>query len=124
MATISVTVKQNPGRLYAAQPIQLRATFLNESDVVTNPTTVSFLLRSPCGTETTYVYATDTEISRPSTGIYWGDITPSPNEAGRWRWRVSSTGTGTTTAAEGSFLVLKSSFNDFDDDCCSDYCLC
>lgn len=121
MATISVTVKQAPGRLYAAQPIRLRATFTSDSDVLTNPTTVSFLTRSPCGTETTYVYGTATEITRPSTGVYLADITPSPSdETGRWSWRVESTGTGTTTKQEGSFLVQKSEFSAYDNDF-SDY---
>ena len=105
MATISVTVHQAPGRLYVAQPIQLRATFLNDSDAVTNPTTVSFLLRSPCGTETTYVYGTDDEITRPSTGVYLGDIMLFPNEVGSWCWCVLLIGMGTTTITKNDFLI-------------------
>jgi hypothetical protein len=46
------------------------AKFYDTSDVLTDPSAVSFIWRVPAGTETTYVYGTASEVTKSATGIY------------------------------------------------------
>lgn len=71
---------------------------------LTDPTTVTFSITEPDGTQTTYVQGIDDEAVKDSTGVYYVDWTIT--QAGRhyWKW----TGTGTViTAEEESFTVRK-----------------
>ena len=102
-----------PGRNYVSSPIQISINLQTSNGVDVDPTTVSLITRAPCGTETTYVYGTDSEITKSSVGDY--DAIFTPDEAGRWFYRWEATGTGTTIAQEGNFLVQVSAFNAYDD---------
>ena len=52
---------------------RLTATFTDISDAVIDPTTITFLMHEPDGTETSYVYGTDGENVKSSTGVYYVD---------------------------------------------------
>ena len=97
-----------PGKYYINTVMRLTVNFQNDSAADVDPTTVTFKTMSPSGTETSYVYLTDSEIQKESVGDYYADITP--DEAGRWFFRWVTTGTGTTIAIEGDFLVQDSAF--------------
>ncbi len=58
--------------------------------------------RTPAGVTTTYVYLTDNELVKDSTGKYHVDI--NANAAGTWYYRFFSTGTG-QAAEERQFEV-------------------
>lgn len=75
------------------------------SGVYADPTTVTFKMRSPSGTTTTYVYGTNAELVKSSTGQYYVDFPVT--EQGEWWYRFA--GTGTVTAASEAFLVVKES---------------
>jgi hypothetical protein len=106
-----------PGKIYVETELRLTASFVNSSGVAVDPDTVTFKTHSPSGDDATYVYGTDSEVQKASTGNYTADIVPT--EAGRWRFRWKTTGTGTVIALEGDFIVKKSAF--FDDPQ-TDYC--
>ena len=97
-----------PGKIYINTELRLRASFQDSTGSPVDPDTVKFLTRSPYGRTVTYVYGTDAQVQRASTGIYTADFTPE--EAGRWHYRWETTGTGTKIALEGDFIVQKSAF--------------
>ena len=100
-----------PGRNYVNSPIQLSLNIETALGVDVDPDTVTFKTFSPSGLETSYVYGTDSEVTKSSVGNY--DAVFTPNESGRWYYRWETTGTGTTIGIEGQFLVQASAF--FDD---------
>lgn len=64
--------------------------------VATDPTTVTFKLKAPDGTETSYVYETDDEVERDGEGIYSAAIVwIAPG-----RWWESWVGTGACAATD------------------------
>lgn len=75
--------------------------------VPTDPTTVTFYVRDPDGTITSYVYGTDPEITNPSVGVYILTL-DAPNVAGSWHYRCAGTG-AVKAVIEGEFTVLPSS---------------
>lgn len=79
-----------------------------KTGVLLDPTTVTFKVKNPLGVETTYVYNTDVQLIKDSTGIYHIDI--NANLVGTWFYRFESTGTG-QAAQEGSFRVRVSNFS-------------
>ena len=99
-----------PGRNHINSPIQISLNLQTNAGVDVDPTTLTFKTWSPCGVTTTYVYGTDSEVSKSSVGDY--DAVFTPDESGRWFYRWEATGTGTTIAKEGDFLVQASPFYD------------
>lgn len=99
-----------PGRYYPGSPIRHTITFTDESGAGVDPSTVTFKAYSPCGREYSFVYGTDDEVQKTTTGNYYAEITPE--EAGDWLYRWQTTGTGTTYAEEGRFNVNHSPFYD------------
>lgn len=87
--------------------IRLTHTFTNLAGVVTDPTAVTFKMKKPDGTTTTYVYGTDAELVKSATGIYYVDWTFTMADSHKYRFA----GTGTvTTSDEGTILVRRSWF--------------
>jgi hypothetical protein len=107
------------GRVAPGTPFRVTCNFEDGEGDDVDPTTVTLKTISPCGTERSYVYGTDSEVQKDSTGNYYGDITP--DRAGRWRFRWESTGAFTTTAIEDSFIVQASQFSPYGDNDCWDY---
>lgn len=68
----------------------------------TDPTTVTAIIRDPDGVETTYLYGTDAELVKDSTGAYHVDV--DADVAGRWVYRFAGTGTA-QAALDQVFLV-------------------
>ncbi len=79
-----------PGDIDVGSDVQLTVEFTDQDGVATNPTTVLFRTRSPCGIETTYTYGTSDELQRPSTGNYIATF--NVDEAGTWEARWVTTG--------------------------------
>lgn len=83
-------------------------TFLDENRSVADPTVVTMRFRKPDGTRTAYVYGTNAEAVRSSTGVYYVDL--SIDQAGVWTWRWEGTGGTAAAADEADFTVLASKF--------------
>lgn len=97
-----------PGKIYPETTLRLTVSFTDENGDAVDPTTVTFSTYSPGGTLTSYVYDTDDEVGKASTGNYYADIVP--DESGRWHFRWVTTGSGTAIATEGNFIVQASKF--------------
>lgn len=67
-----------------------------------DPATVTFVLSAPASAAVTYVYGTDIQLVKDSTGHYRVDL--SIAAAGRYVFRWVATGTG-QAAYDGSFVV-------------------
>lgn len=77
--------------------VQLTATFTTvASGADTDPTTVTFTIRKPDGTQTT------PSVTHVSTGVYQTNV--SIDQAGTWRWRA--TGTGAVQAQQDSLFEV------------------
>jgi uncharacterized NAD-dependent epimerase/dehydratase family protein len=100
-----------PGRIYPGTELRLNVSFYDTDGVLVDPTTVTFKVRCEAtGQITTYVYGTDAEVGKTSTGLYYADTTP--DRGGRWSIRWETTGTGTTFTVEDDFVVRASPFVD------------
>ena len=77
---------------------RLSVAFTDSGGTAGDPDAVTFTLRTPDGTVTTYTYGTDAELVRSGTGAYYVDWTIA--QAGRHVYRFA--GAGTLTAAENS----------------------
>lgn len=97
-----------PGRIYCGSTLRIPVNYTDGEGVDVDPTTVTFKLYSPEFSTTTYVYGSDVEVIRPTTGNYYIDV--SPTVAGRWAYRWASTGTNKASAVEGTFVVQTSVF--------------
>lgn len=84
--------------------VRLSATFAI-AGVATDPTAVTFKIRVPAGTITTYVYGTDAQLVKSATGVYYVDHTTAAE--GIHAWRMA--GTGTVVAAEEQRFEVKDS---------------
>jgi predicted MarR family transcription regulator len=85
----------------------ITATFRSLTDVLTNPTAITFKTRKPDGTVTT---ANQTDAANPSVGV-WEYLLPAAfDRAGSWTVRVQATA-GIETAGEFSFQVRASEFS-------------
>lgn len=78
-----------------------------DDGVVTDPSAITYKFKTPAGVTTTYVYGTDVQLVKLSTGIYYVDLTIALE--GRYDWRFEGTG-ALVAAYEGSFWVRLSEF--------------
>lgn len=83
---------------------RLTATFTNLAGAATDPTTVTFKVKVPDGTITTYIYGTHAELAKSATGVYYVDY--SITQAGRYSYRFEGTGT-VATAENGEFYARR-----------------
>lgn len=79
----------------------------DEDNVLTDPTVLTFKMLEPDEVETEYVYGTDAEVVKDSTGIYhvYWDCT----QQGVHYWRYEATGT-VVAAEEAHFYIRESKF--------------
>ena len=83
---------------------RLTVAFVDLASVATDPTTVTFVMRAPDGTTTTYVYGTDSELVKDSVGNYHVDWTI----AQELRHHYEFNGTGTVIASfPGEFYARR-----------------
>lgn len=87
--------------------VRVTGTFTNSAGEALDPTAVNCKVKDPSGNVVTYVYGTDDELVKTSTGVYYVDV--DADEAGDWWARVYSTGTG-QAASEYIFSVRLSRF--------------
>ena len=83
---------------------RLTATFTDIAGVATDPSTVTFKIKRPDGTATTYVYGTDAQPVKASTGVYYVDY--AITLAGRHAYRFEGTG-AVATAESDEFYVRR-----------------
>lgn len=81
---------------------ELAATFTNEDDELTDPTTVSLSVLPPDGDQDDY---TGGQIDNPSVGLY--TMVLLLDQPGRWHWRF--TGTGDVEQVKDGYLIVKRS---------------
>lgn len=79
------------------------ATFLNEDDVLTNPTTVRVITRDPSGDQLTYT-TPNAAIVNTSVGVFEFTFPAALTEVGKW-WVLVSGTAGVLVAQEISFTV-------------------
>lgn len=91
---------------HSGQQIRLQTVF-DVDGALTDPTTITFKLRVPAGTVTTYIYGTDAQLKRSSAGVYYVDYL-TVNE-GEHSFRFIGTG-ACIAANEQKFIVLDSAF--------------
>jgi hypothetical protein len=84
--------------------VRLKATFRNAALALTDPTTVSIKITLPDKSATTYVYGTDSEVVKDSTGVYYMDFSCDTAGIHKYHWH----GTGAVQAAKsGEFWILE-----------------
>lgn len=81
--------------------------FRNNSEVLSDPSVVTFKVKNPAGTVTTYVYGTDIAVVKDSTGMYHVDI--EIDSVGIWYYRFIGSGT-LKAASEAKFTIKQSEF--------------
>jgi hypothetical protein len=81
--------------------VRATATF-QVGSTATDPSTITAIVRPPSGSSATYVYGTDAELVKDSTGVYHVDI--DVNAAGRWVYRFAGSGAA-QAAGEEIFIV-------------------
>jgi len=87
--------------------IRLSAAFTNLAEAAQDPGGVQFKILEPDGTLTTYVYSTDVELVKDSTGNYHVDWVI--DQSGRHRYRFAGVTSG-QAADEKEFNVQKTRF--------------
>ena len=85
--------------------VRLSAGFTDSADAAQDPGGVQFKMRSPDGTVTSYVYGTDAQLVKDSTGNYHVDWLIA--SAGRHHYRFAGITSG-QAAAEGEFRAQPS----------------
>ena len=82
---------------------RLNVAFTDISGVAADPSAITFIIREPDGTLTTYVYVTDAELVKSSTGNYYVDWSIAQQGRHAIRWN----GVGTIDASvESEFYAL------------------
>ena len=92
------TAVHDPGDL-----LRLTTTFANSAGTITDPTGVTFSVRKPDGTVTTYVYPTDAQLVKSTTGVYYVDFTITLAGRHVYRW----VGTGALVTAESGVFYAR-----------------
>jgi hypothetical protein len=81
---------------------RVSGSFTNPAGMATDPTTISVRWRHHRGTETTWVYGTDTQVVRDSAGVFHADIPITVS--GLYYYKFEGTG-AVQAAEEGTFLA-------------------
>ena len=89
--------------------VRVSVVWTDADSVAVDPDIVRFKWRTPNGTLTTYLYLTDAELVKDSTGNYHVDVTVT-NNPGTWYYRFEgeTSGGAAQGADEHKFTVLKS----------------
>ena len=82
--------------------------FATAAGVDIDPTTVTITIKTPAGVSTAYVYITDPEVVRVTTGDYYMLLNAS--QEGEWPYRIAGLDAlgNYMGADEGSFMVHQS----------------
>jgi len=82
---------------------RMTASYQDSDLAYVDPTTITLHIVDPSGNITTYIYETDAELVKDSTGQYHADY--SLDEAGIWKYDWVATGTVQGTEG-GSWMTL------------------
>lgn len=87
---------------------QVRCTgsFTDVNGSAFDPDVIRFKCQTPAGVATTYVYNTDAEVIKSSTGVYYVDL--NVDEAGRWYYRFEG------EASDGDYQGSEETWFDVD----------
>ena len=85
--------------------VKCTGTFTTEAGDAQDPTGVRFVFETPAAQVTEYVYGTDVQVVKDSTGIYHVNL-DTTDKPGTWKYRFYSTGTG-QSAAQAKFKVTR-----------------
>lgn len=88
--------------------VRIQAAFDNAASVPVDPGVVTFKIKTPAGTTTTYVYGTDAAVVKTGTGRYYVDYVATME--GRHEVRYAGT-VSNIAAGESHFFVAESMFN-------------
>lgn len=80
----------------------------SDTEEYLEPGVLTLKIKSPTGTQTNYVYGTDPEITKESTGRYLAEV--EPDVPGAWGYRWVSTITNKAAQA-GKFFVRTNEFS-------------
>lgn len=80
-----------PNRYLKGQRATCSASFSDSTDTLVDPATVTFKVKLPAGTTTTYVYGTDAQLVKAGTGRYY--VLLDLDTTGSYTYRFESTGT-------------------------------
>lgn len=87
--------------------VRVSAAFTDSAGAAADPTGVTLKVIEPDGTQTSYVYGTDAEVIKASTGNYYADI--AADAAGGWHYQWA--GSGAVVAVQpGQFAVQPTAF--------------
>lgn len=90
-------------KYYVGSAIRTTVVVKNAAGTAIDPTTLKVAFTAHSGYTKTYVYLTDAELVKDSTGNYHADYVIE-NETGKWRYKWTATGTG-AGVAKGEFTV-------------------
>lgn len=85
--------------------VKCTGTFTDEDGVAQDPTGVRFVQENPTGASTEYVFGTDIEVVKDSTGVYHVNV-DTTGHPGTWKYRFYGTGTG-QAAGQLKFKVMR-----------------
>lgn len=88
--------------------VRCSVAFANQAGTAVDPSVVTFKVKVPGSSTITYVYGTDAEVVKDSTGNYHVDVTATVEGRYDFRFAGSSTNVG---AGERYFIVRESQFN-------------
>ena len=89
--------------ILAGNIVKIRVTFKDENGVKRDPADVTVVRQKPTGSPETFIYGTDPEVVKESTGIYYL-LNDTTGNVGDWEFVWSSTGTY-QAVGETSFTV-------------------
>lgn len=89
--------------ILAGNLVKVQATFKDMDGVKRDPADVSVTRQKPTGAPETFVYGTDPEVVRASTGVYYL-LNDTTGQVGDWEFVWNSLGTY-QAAGETSFTV-------------------
>ena len=91
--------------------VKCQMTFYSDEAQTTpaDPTAITFRVKAPSGTITEYVYATDAELVKASTGVYYVLVTPTTDDI--WTYAFEGTGAVVETK-EKQFRATNTIFQD------------
>ena len=88
---------------YGSSPT-ITATIKNAAGTIVDPATLTFKFKQQTGATTTYVYLTDAQLERVSTGVYKVELLC--DGGGYWYWQYAAT--TPDCVLEGRFKVKDS----------------
>jgi hypothetical protein len=84
--------------------VTVKGTFTNTAGAVQDPATVKLTVVTPDGVEATYVYGTDADMLKSSTGVYTCNLDTTAKR-GLWLYTWWSVGSGQADSGEKEFYV-------------------